>query len=200
MFALLIFTLTAFTFQPASMGPKLRFLTVWLSYSWFLQSVYANALSSAGGIEARQDDGAAVCAEFPGAGPVNPGQTNRYPCDTHFLRSNFPCSQTGTRPCVGKRLVPWTEAYLAPAPPPPYKKKPVVLRTNYDFPVILSIVDTYNQAEHYVVTANGKFIGETGGETGYSNVNSCGRNAECSIRGPYTRGYFLIPAGMIVSM
>lgn len=144
-----------------------------------------------------------MCDNFPGAGPVNDGQTNVYPCDTSFIRDEFPCSETGTQPCYGTQVQGWQQGYLAAAGggSPRYTKKPFTITTNYAYPVILSIVDSYQQAEHYVVLVNGQFAGESGGERGYTNLNSCGRNTDCALNGPwqknmpYTRGFFLIPPG-----
>ncbi|KAF2725368.1 hypothetical protein K431DRAFT_309518, partial [Polychaeton citri CBS 116435] len=139
-----------------------------------------------------------TCDKFPEAGPVNPGQTNVHPCDTSFIRSQFPCSNNKTRPCLGGEVQAWRSGYMGPAPIPEdrYAKRPFSIATAYNFPVILSVTDTINQAEHFLVTLDGRFIGETGSETGYSNVNSCGNDYECAIREKYSRGYFLIPAGV----
>lgn len=140
-----------------------------------------------------------VCSTFADAGPVNAGQDNVHPCDTSFLRSKFPCSEDRVRPCMGAQVQGWTIGTLSsrPVAGDAYAKAPVVVTTNYDYPVIMTVTDTSNQAEHFLIESNGKFIGETGFENGYSNVNTCANNAECSVtRGGYSKGYFLIPAGM----
>lgn len=140
-----------------------------------------------------------VCSNSPGAAPVQAGQTNVYNCDTSFLRDKFPCSTTGERPCMGDQVQNWQTGYLpsAATAEDPYAKRPLTISTNYDFPVILTVVDNYNQAEHFLIKNNGQFIGETGRETGYSNANTCGANNDCALNSKdYTRGFFLIPAGM----
>lgn len=150
-------------------------------------------------LDVRQDS--SVCARFPTAGRVNPGQTNVYPCDTSYIRKNFPCSSgddTKTQPCLGDQLKPWTSIYMGPdtTSSQPKAKKPATFKTNFQEPTILSVTDTLNQAEHFLVKANGEFVGETGFETGYSNLNTCGYNTECARTSGYSHGYFLLPAGM----
>lgn len=139
-----------------------------------------------------------MCDKFPDAGPVNRGQTNVYPCDTSFIKQAFPCTDSSsTRPCTKELLQNWKSVYGGPAATTadPKAKAAVTFTTSYDFPVVLSVTDTLNQAEHFLIKVNGNFVGETGGETGYSNLNTCGANAECAIKGPYSHGFYLVPAG-----
>ncbi len=139
-----------------------------------------------------------VCDNYPDAGPVNEGQTNVYPCDTSFIRSSFNCSATGDKPCTGQNVKPWTSGYIPSKaiPGDRWGKAPYVFSTNYNFPVILTITDTLEQAEHFLVKLNGQFLGESGRETGYSNVNYNGNNFNACLNNErYTRGFFLIPKG-----
>lgn len=141
---------------------------------------------------------AAICNEFPDAGPVNSGQNNTYPCDTSFIRSQFNCSETGDAPCMSGNVKPWASGYLAPkaTPDDEWGKAPFVFTTNYSFAVILTITDTLEQAEHFLVKVNDKFVGESGRETGYSNVNYNGNNYNAALANKaYTRGFYMIPSG-----
>lgn len=63
----------------------------------------------------------------------------------------------------------------------------------------MTIVDVEAQSEHFLVNVAGKFKGETGGETGYTNVYRGYYNDPywCLANG-YTRGWFRIPAGQRV--
>lgn len=140
-----------------------------------------------------------VCSRFPGAGPVNSGQQNVYSCDTSFIRNNFPCTaNNGSIPCTSEEVAPWVSKYLPPDPDSgPYYKKPVIIRTDYTYPTVLTVTDTVNQAEHWLIRLNGAFVGESGGETGYTNVDYVGFNGDAAVKdGRYSKGFFLIPPGM----
>lgn len=64
----------------------------------------------------------------------------------------------------------------------------------------MSIVDVEAQSEHFLVNLDGTFWGETGGERGYKNqyIGNYNDPEWCLLNG-YTRGYFLIPKGMLSS-
>lgn len=103
------------------------------------------------------------------------------------------------KPCRGKELkgwqppkLPWDAEYQQPGPPRPYK-----FEIEYDFPVILTLVDTETQSEHFLLRMDGEYLGETGGENGYKNEYIGDyNNPEWCLTNGYTRGYFRIPAGM----
>lgn len=80
---------------------------------------------------------------------------------------------------------------MQPGPPKPHE-----MWVEYDFPVIMSIVDVEAQSEHFLLKLDDKFLGETGGENGYKN-EYVGQywDAEWCLTNGYTRGYFRIPAG-----
>jgi len=62
--------------------------------------------------------------------------------------------------------------------------------------VILTLVDTETQSEHFLLKMDGEYLGETGGENGYTNQYiGDWNNPEWCLTNGYTRGYFRIPAG-----
>ncbi|VBB80501.1 Putative protein of unknown function [Podospora comata] len=118
--------------------------------------------------------------------------------DTSYNPANFPCSIGRERPCRGEQVqdwkpanLPWTSTHRQPGPPQPYETT-----INFDFDVIMSIVDVETQSEHFLVNLDGTFWGETGGERGYKNqyIGNYNDPEWCLLNG-YTRGYFLIPKG-----
>lgn len=122
--------------------------------------------------------------------------------DTSYNPANFPCSIGRERPCRGEQVqdwkpanLPWTSTHRQPGPPQPYETT-----INFDFDVIMSIVDVETQSEHFLVNLDGTFWGETGGERGYKNqyIGNYNDPEWCLLNG-YTRGYFLIPKGMLSS-
>lgn len=48
--------------------------------------------------------------------------------------------------------------------------KPGEISIDYDFDVVMSIVDVEAQSEHFLLKLVGEFLGETGGEMGYKNL------------------------------
>lgn len=119
--------------------------------------------------------------------------------DNSYKVEDFPCSENKEKPCRGKELktwqkavLPWDGEYQQPGPPKPYK-----FEIEYDFPVILTLVDTETQSEHFLLKMDGEYLGETGGENGYTNQYIGDyNNPEWCLTNGYTRGYFRIPAGM----
>ncbi|KAL2148657.1 hypothetical protein VTH82DRAFT_2211 [Thermothelomyces myriococcoides] len=118
--------------------------------------------------------------------------------DTSYKPADFPCSAGRERPCRGEEVKPWSVAklpwggsYQQPGPPKPYD-----IEVNYDFDIIMTIVDIEAQSEHFLIKLDGEFLGETGGENGYKNVYVGNYNDPewCLLNG-YTRGYFRIPRG-----
>jgi hypothetical protein len=118
--------------------------------------------------------------------------------DTSYKVEDFPCSENKEKPCRGKEIktwqkavLPWGGEYQQPGPPKPYKFK-----IEYDFPVILTLVDTETQSEHFLLKMDGEYLGDTGGEDGYTNQYIGDyNNPEWCLTNGYTRGYFRIPAG-----
>ncbi|KAK4655153.1 hypothetical protein QC762_404270 [Podospora pseudocomata] len=118
--------------------------------------------------------------------------------DTSYNPANFSCSIGRERPCHGEQVqdwkpanLPWTGNHRQPGPPQPYETT-----INFDFDVIMSIVDVEAQSEHFLVNLDGTFWGETGGERGYKNqyIGNYNDPEWCLLNG-YARGYFLIPKG-----
>lgn len=149
-----------------------------------------------------------ICGRFPDAGPVPERQTNVYPCDTSFIRSEFPCDEGGKRPCLGDQLTSSTPGYLRWGYAPyaqPNEPKPFETTSNYDFPVILVATDREAQSEHFLLELDDEFLGETGGEIdGYTNLYGYPQATVDDVLRPpkasgrdiyYTRGFFLIPPG-----
>lgn len=61
---------------------------------------------------------------------------------------------------------------------------------------MMSIVDVEAQSEHFLIKLDGEFLGETGGENGYTNKYiGTWWDLEWCLAHAYTRGYFWIPAG-----
>ncbi|KAH8663355.1 hypothetical protein BGZ61DRAFT_562607 [Ilyonectria robusta] len=132
--------------------------------------------------------------------PIKDGATRADPCkgDTSYNEDDFPCSKGKEKPCRGAQVkgwtaatLPWGGAYVQPGPPKPHE-----MWVEYDFPVVMSIVDVEAQSEHFLLKLDDKFLGETGGENGYKN-EYVGQywDAEWCLTNGYTRGYFRIPAG-----
>ena len=118
--------------------------------------------------------------------------------DTSYNPADFPCSAGRERPCRGEQVKAWTAAvlpwggtYIQPGPPKPHD-----IEVNYDYDIIMSIVDVEAQSEHFLLKLDGEFFGETGGENGYKNLYVGNYNDPewCLLNG-YTRGYFRIPRG-----
>ncbi|KAK4235965.1 hypothetical protein C8A03DRAFT_36151 [Achaetomium macrosporum] len=119
--------------------------------------------------------------------------------DTSYNEADFPCSDGRERPCRGEQVQPWREARLnwgGPGHTQPDPPKPFETTVNFDFDVVMSIVDIEAQSEHFLVKLDGEFLGETGGEIGYKNVYTGEyNNPEWCLLNGYTRGYFRIPKG-----
>ncbi|KAK4450467.1 hypothetical protein QBC34DRAFT_349222 [Podospora aff. communis PSN243] len=118
--------------------------------------------------------------------------------DTSYNPADFPCSAGRERPCRGEQVQEWRPAkldwggnYQHPNAPKPYD-----IQVDFNFDVIMSIVDVEAQSEHFLIKLDGEFFGETGGEVGYKNqyVGNYNDPEWCLLNG-YTRGYFRIPKG-----
>jgi len=118
--------------------------------------------------------------------------------DTSYNPADFPCSNGRETPCRGDEVKTWTEAvlpwggsYVQPGPP-----KPLEIEVDYSFDVMMTLVGTQAQSEHFLVKLDGEFLGETGGEDGYKNLYTGYYNdPEWCLVKKYTRGYFRIPRG-----
>ncbi|KAF4124937.1 hypothetical protein GMORB2_3776 [Geosmithia morbida] len=113
--------------------------------------------------------------------------------------SKFPCSKDDDKPCRGAQVQGWTvfktlfdakHKYDGNTYPGPWTRT-----LDLDEDTILTVTDSWYQAEHWTVSLDGQVIGETH-EDGFQNEKlSCTTDGDSCIAKGFSHGSFMLPKG-----